>query len=96
MALDWSEIAYDLAEASAVLVAAWGLGLGSAREIALKLSEILRLLSLDWAPPSCSMGRAAALSARTPVFMMRLMDETAATVDALAEELRRSSEYSRQ
>jgi len=41
-------------------------------------------------------GPRAALSARTPVFMMRLMDETAATVDALAEELRESSEYSRQ
>jgi glucosamine--fructose-6-phosphate aminotransferase (isomerizing) len=33
-------------------------------------------------------GPRAALSSRTPVVMMRLMDETAATVDALAEELR--------
>ena len=39
LALDWSEIADDLAKASAVFVAARGLGLGSAREIALKFSE---------------------------------------------------------
>src|SRR5262245_11792430 len=43
LALDWSAIASDLGNASAVFVAARGLGLGSAREIALKLSEILRL-----------------------------------------------------
>jgi glucosamine--fructose-6-phosphate aminotransferase (isomerizing) len=42
MTLDWSAIADDLADSSAVFVAARGLGLGSAREIALKLSEILK------------------------------------------------------
>src|SRR5882757_8828101 len=46
LALDWSEIVDDLTKASAVFVGARGLGLGSAREIALKLSEILRLPSL--------------------------------------------------
>src|SRR3954471_17225931 len=40
-ALDWSDIAGDLANATAVFVAGRGLALGSAREIALKLSEIL-------------------------------------------------------
>jgi glucosamine--fructose-6-phosphate aminotransferase (isomerizing) len=40
LTLDWSGIADDLAKASAVFVAARGLGLGLAREIALKLSEI--------------------------------------------------------
>src|SRR5215472_1247075 len=88
LALDWSEIAGDLTKASAVFVAARGLGLGSAREIALKLSEILRLPSIGLSAAELQHGPRAALLARTPVIMMRLRDETAASVDALAEELR--------
>ena len=79
LALDWSEIADDLSKASAVFVAARGLGLGSAREIALKLSEILRLPSIGLSAAELQHGPRAALSSRTPVVMMRLMDETAAT-----------------
>jgi glucosamine--fructose-6-phosphate aminotransferase (isomerizing) len=86
--LDWSEMADDLAAASAVFVAARGLGLGSAREIALKLSETLRLPSIGVSAAELQHGPRAALSARTPVLMMRLMDETAGSVDAVAEELR--------
>jgi glutamine---fructose-6-phosphate transaminase (isomerizing) len=82
LTLDWSGIADDLAKASAVFVAARGLGLGSAREIALKLSEILRLPSIGLSAAELQHGPRAALSSRTPVVMMRLMDETAATVDA--------------
>jgi len=88
LALDWSEISDDLAKASAVFVASRGLGLGSAREIALKLSEILRLPSIGLSAAELQHGPRAALSSRTPVLMMRLKDETAAAVDALAEELR--------
>ena len=86
--LDWSEVSDDLGKASAVFVAARGLGLGSAREIALKLSEILRLPAIGLSAAELQHGPRAALSARTPVVMMRIMDETAATVDALANELR--------
>src|SRR5689334_8418739 len=86
--LDWSEISDDVAKASAVFVAARGLGLGSAREIALKLSEILRLPAIGLSAAELQHGPRAALSSRTPVVMMRLMDETAAAVDALAEEMR--------
>ncbi|WP_246709046.1 MULTISPECIES: SIS domain-containing protein [Bradyrhizobium] len=88
LALDWSEITGDLAKASAVFVAARGLGLGSAMEIALKLSEILRLPSIGLSAAELQHGPRAALSAHTPVVMMRLMDETAASVDALTDELR--------
>ncbi|MBR1122729.1 SIS domain-containing protein [Bradyrhizobium lablabi] len=88
LALDWSRIADDLASASAVFVAGRGLALGSVREIALKLSEILRLPSIGVSAAELQHGPRAALSSRTPVIMMRLMDETAATVDALAKELR--------
>ena len=88
VALDWSKIADDLARASAVFVAARGLGLGSAREIALKLSEILRLPAFGISAAELQHGPRAALSSTTPVVMMRIMDETAATVDAVASELR--------
>jgi glucosamine--fructose-6-phosphate aminotransferase (isomerizing) len=69
-------------------VAARGLGLGSAREIALKLSETLRLPAIGLSAAELQHGPRAALSSRTPVVMMRIMDQTAATVDALAKELR--------
>jgi glutamine---fructose-6-phosphate transaminase (isomerizing) len=88
LALDWSAISDDLAEASAVFVAARGPALGSAREIALKISEILRLPAIGLSAAELQHGPRAALSARTPVIMMRIRDETAATVDALANELR--------
>ena len=88
--LDWSVIATDLADATAVFVASRGLGLGSAREIALKLAEILRLPELGFSAAELNHGPRAALSSRTPVVMMRLMDETAMTIDRLASELRAS------
>ena len=88
LSLDWSEVSNDLGEASAVFVAARGLGLGSAREIALKLSETLRLPAIGLSAAELQHGPRAALSPRTPVVMLRINDQTAATVDALAEELR--------
>jgi glutamine---fructose-6-phosphate transaminase (isomerizing) len=88
LSLDWSGIAEDLLGASAVFVAGRGLALGPVREIALKLSEILRLPSIGVSAAELQHGPRAALSSRTPVIMMRLMDETAATVDALAKQLR--------
>ena len=89
-ALDWSAISHDLARASAVFVASRGLGLGSAREIALKLGEILRLPALGFSAAELQHGPRAAVSTKTPVIMMRLMDETAVTVDQLADGLRES------
>lgn len=88
LTLDWSEISDDLTAASAVFVAARGLGLSSAREIALKLAEVLRLPALGFSAAELQHGPRAALSSKTPVIMLRLMDETAATVDRLARELR--------
>jgi glutamine---fructose-6-phosphate transaminase (isomerizing) len=88
LTLNWSEVSDDLASASAVFVASRGLGLGSAREIALKLSEIMRLPAIGLSAAELQHGPRAALSSKTPVIMLRIMDETAATVDALANELR--------
>jgi glutamine---fructose-6-phosphate transaminase (isomerizing) len=89
-ALDWSAVSGDLTAASAVFVASRGLGLGPAREIALKLAEILRLPALGFSAAELQHGPRAALSVRTPVILMRLNDETAATVDQLAGDLRAS------
>jgi glucosamine--fructose-6-phosphate aminotransferase (isomerizing) len=86
--LDWSEISDALAAASAVFIASRGLGLSSAREIALKLAEVLRLPALGFSAAELQHGPRAALSSKTPIIMLRLMDETAATVDQLASELR--------
>jgi glutamine---fructose-6-phosphate transaminase (isomerizing) len=88
LTLDWSEISEDLARASAVFVTSRGLGLSSAREVALKLAEILRLPALSFSAAELQHGPRAALSSKTPVIIMRLKDETAATVDAVARELR--------
>ena len=88
--LDWSDVSADLADASAVFVASRGLGLGSAREIALKLGEILRLPALGFSAAELQHGPRAAVSDKTPIMLMRLRDETAATVDSLAEDLRQS------
>lgn len=88
--LDWSAISGDLANASAVFVASRGLGLGPAREIALKLAEILRLPALGFSAAELQHGPRAAVSDKTPVMLMRLNDETAATVDQLAGDLRES------
>ncbi len=86
--LDWSGMAGDLRAASAVFVASRGLGLGSAREVALKLAEVLRLPALGFSAAELQHGPRAALSTRTPLLMLRLNDETAVMVDALADELR--------
>jgi glucosamine--fructose-6-phosphate aminotransferase (isomerizing) len=88
LGLDWSEVAGDLAAASAAFVASRGLGLSSAREIALKLAEVLRLPALGFSAAELQHGPRAALSSNTPVIMLRLVDETAATIDQLARDLR--------
>ena len=69
LTLDWSEISEDLASASAVFVTSRGLGLSSAREIALKLAEILRLPALGFSAAELQHGPRAALSSKTPVIM---------------------------
>ena len=88
LAIEWSSVADDLARASAVFVAGRGPALGPVREIALKLCEILRLPSIGVSAAELQHGPRAALSPSTPVIMMRIGDETAGAVDALARELR--------
>jgi glucosamine--fructose-6-phosphate aminotransferase (isomerizing) len=88
LTLDWSDIAHDFPGASAVFVAGRGLTLGSVREIALKLAEVLRLPSIGVSAAELQHGPRAALSTRTPIIMLRVMDRTAEMVDTLSRELR--------
>src|SRR5438105_2365506 len=56
--------------------------------IGVTLAEILRLPTLRFSAAELQHGPRAALSSKTPVIVLRLMDETAAMVDAVASELR--------
>jgi glucosamine--fructose-6-phosphate aminotransferase (isomerizing) len=69
-------------------VAARGYGFGAAREIALKITEILRLPALGYSAAELRHGPRAAITPATPVLLLRQNDEAAATVDELMSELR--------
>jgi glutamine---fructose-6-phosphate transaminase (isomerizing) len=88
LALDWSCCVDDLAKARAVFVAARGFGLAPAREIALKLAEILRLPALSFSAAELMHGPRAAISHDTPVLALRLADQTADMIDTLVATLR--------
>jgi glucosamine--fructose-6-phosphate aminotransferase (isomerizing) len=80
LACDWSAWGDCLVGAPAAFIAGRGYGLGSAREIALKASEIL------------GRGPPAAISPATPVLVLRQNDEAAAAVDELIRNLKDAGE----
>ncbi len=92
LALDWSPWGASLGTARAAFVAARGYGYGPAREIALKLSETLRLPALGYSAAELRHGPRAAVAHDTPVLALRQEDATAATVDRLVADLRQSGE----
>jgi glucosamine--fructose-6-phosphate aminotransferase (isomerizing) len=65
-----------------------GHGFGTIRELALKMSETLRLPALAYSAAELRHGPRAALGPGTPVLALRQDDEVAASVDALVEDLR--------
>ncbi|WP_460448046.1 SIS domain-containing protein [Alsobacter sp. SYSU BS001988] len=87
LSLDWSAWADALGPARAAFVAARGYGFGPAREIALKLSETLRLPALGYSAAELRHGPRAAIDKDTPVLALRQEDATAATVDGLTADL---------
>ena len=89
---DWSAWTRSLAAAPAAFVCARGYGLASAREIALKLTETLRLPSLAYSAAELRHGPRAAISCATPVLVLRQNDETAESVDSLVRDLRLAGE----
>ncbi|MEJ1160181.1 SIS domain-containing protein [Prosthecomicrobium sp. N25] len=87
LGLDWSAWGAQLATARAAFVAARGYGFGPARELALKISETVRLPALGYSAAELRHGPRAAIAADTPVLALRQDDATAATVDGLAADL---------
>jgi len=78
--------------ARAAFVAARGYGFGTAREIALKVAEILRVPALGYSAAELQYGPPAAIAPDTPVLLLRPNDETAATVDELISDLSAAGE----
>jgi len=87
MSLDWSPWAATLQGAPAAYVAGRGYGLGPAQEIALKLAETVRVPALGYSAAELRHGPRAAITALTPILLLRQNDPSAAAVDALAQEL---------
>lgn len=85
---DWSKLVPVLAGAPSACITGRGYGLGPAREIALKLAEMLRIPALGYSAAELLHGPRAALSTETPVLGLRLCDQTGPDVDRLATKLR--------
>src|SRR5215467_3182352 len=92
LACDWSVWSNSVAAAPATFVAARGYGFGAAREIALKITEILRLPALGYSAAELRHGPRAAITPATPVLLLRQNDEAGATVDELSSDLRNAGE----
>lgn len=89
LVLDWSAWTGDLADSTAAYVTGRGHGFGPIKEIALKVSETLRLPALGYSSAELRHGPRGALSGRTPVLALRQGDRAAEGIDALLRDLRR-------
>jgi glucosamine--fructose-6-phosphate aminotransferase (isomerizing) len=90
-ALDWSAWTDTLKGHPTPFVTGRGHGFGTIREIALKVSETLRLPALAYSAAELRHGPRAALGPGTPVLALRQDDEVAASVDGLVRDLRGQS-----
>jgi glutamine---fructose-6-phosphate transaminase (isomerizing) len=87
LACDWSNWADSVARANSAFVVGRGFGLGCAREIALKVSEVLRIPALGYSAAELRHGPPASITAATPVLALRQNDQSAAAVDDLVQDL---------
>jgi glucosamine--fructose-6-phosphate aminotransferase (isomerizing) len=87
LACDWSAWADTVAHAPAAFVVGRGYGLGSAREIALKVTEVFQVPALGYSAAELKHGPRAAVTTTTPVLAIRQNDETAIAVDDLVRNL---------
>jgi glucosamine--fructose-6-phosphate aminotransferase (isomerizing) len=92
LACDWSQWAESLGDAPAAFVTARGYAFAAAREIALKVTESLRLPAIAWSAAEIRHGPRAAITPATPVLVLRPNDETAEGVDTLIHDFRRDGE----
>jgi glucosamine--fructose-6-phosphate aminotransferase (isomerizing) len=87
LSLDWSDWTADLAGQPTPFVTGRGHGFGTIREIALKMSETLRLPALAYSAAELRHGPRAALLPSTPLLVLRQNDEVAASIDGLVQDL---------
>jgi glucosamine--fructose-6-phosphate aminotransferase (isomerizing) len=87
LSCDWSSWSDSLAGATAAFVVGRGYGLGCAREIALKVSEILRIPALGYSAAELRHGPRASVTSSTPVLALRQNDQAATAVDELVQDL---------
>jgi len=85
---DWSVWSSSLAAARAGFVIGRGFGLGSAREIGLKIVETVRLPTLSYSAAEVRHGPLSCATADTPFLVLRQTDGSSAMVDALIADLR--------
>ena len=88
----WLDFAQALSKAPAAFSAGRGYGLGPAREIALKLTETLRLPALGFSTAELQHGPRAAIARTAPVLVLRQNDQAAAGIDDLVRDLRTAGE----
>jgi glucosamine--fructose-6-phosphate aminotransferase (isomerizing) len=85
---DWSVWSNSLTAARAGFVIGRGFGLGSAREIGLKVAETMRLPMLSYSAAEVRHGPLSCATADTPLLVLRQNDGSSAMVDALIADLR--------
>lgn len=87
LACDWSHWSRRLEGAPGAFIAGRGYGLATARELALKTMEVLRIPALGYSAAELRHGPRAAITAVTPVLVLRQNDEAAAGIDELIRDL---------
>jgi glucosamine--fructose-6-phosphate aminotransferase (isomerizing) len=92
LSCDWSAWADRAAAATAAFVVGRGYGLGCVREIALKVSEILRVPALGYSAAELRHGPRASVTPATPVLVLRQNDQAATAIDDLIRDLREADE----
>src|SRR3979411_2242187 len=85
---DWSAWSDSFAAARAAFVIGRGFGLGPAREIALKITETMRLPTLSYSAAEVRHGPLASASSETPLLVLRQNDGSSAMVDPMIVGLR--------
>ena len=85
---DWSGWAGTAANAAATFVVGRGYALGCVREIALKVSETLRVPAIGHSAAEVRHGPWASIAPSTPVLVLRQNDQTADAVDGVIRDLK--------
>jgi glucosamine--fructose-6-phosphate aminotransferase (isomerizing) len=92
LACDWSQWSERVSGSPAAFVTARGYAFATAREIALKVTETLRLPAIAWSAAEIRHGPRAAITPATPVLVLRPNDETVEGVDTLVQDFRQDGE----